>query len=375
MIHWNKIFLVFLSIMFFLIISCKEDTSDPGIALKYLPAQELLKQGIVSKYYEHSYSEEDPDTSTHISYKVYQLKGESLHIDNYIHAKQLESELVVNIRNENFIVESYRRVWSDSDTVRYDVVDSVSINWSGQIAKFSRFASFEWGNRLFESKQVGNKDTMVLERPGKCISRENKLTIARSADTIHFDSSNKQIYLEGIGLYNSVVTTDKAYYWSELVEQMSLDDFLKLGNHNIKRVGYIDTLQTIDKGKPFYLCNAKKIHDYYNGSQKLHYNNGKSAQWKIINSLLKTEKLYNESGYLTYRFVVNCKGETGRFITEEADLDFIPKSFNKETTQHLYEIVSAMDGWIPTLIRGEPGNAYFYLTFKLEDGKIIEILP
>ena len=52
-----------------------------------------------------------------------------------------------------------------------------------------------------------------------------------------------------------------------------------------------------------------------------------------------------------------------------------PLKFEEETIEHLYGILRKLEEWRPVVINEEARDAYFYITFKIEDGKITDILP
>ncbi len=72
---------------------------------------------------------------------------------------------------------------------------------------------------------------------------------------------------------------------------------------------------------------------------------------------------------------MNCKGEAGRFVTEQADLDFQPKEFNPATVAHCCELLKGLKDWDATHINKETIDAVFYFTFKLRSGVLKDILP
>lgn len=51
------------------------------------------------------------------------------------------------------------------------------------------------------------------------------------------------------------------------------------------------------------------------------------------------------------------------------------KQFPKETINHLYKVIAELKTWNPCVINQEPRDAYFYLTFRLKNGVIPDILP
>jgi hypothetical protein len=125
----------------------------------------------------------------------------------------------------------------------------------------------------------------------------------------------------------------------------------------------------------FKICNEDRVFQYYNLQKGFQY---KGEKAEIINHFrigYKPVDKKSESGYVTIRFIVNCAGETGRFRVEEMDMGYNPKTFDKNITDQLVSLTKKLNGWV----KGEHGNMildyYQYLTFKIEDGKLTEILP
>lgn len=83
----------------------------------------------------------------------------------------------------------------------------------------------------------------------------------------------------------------------------------------------------------------------------------------------------SEKGYVTIRFIVNCRGESGRFRVGQMGFDYQPRNFAPELVQQLLEITRSLDGWIPVSREGKTYDFYQYLTFKIRNGQIEKILP
>jgi hypothetical protein len=47
---------------------------------------------------------------------------------------------------------------------------------------------------------------------------------------------------------------------------------------------------------------------------------------------------YTYSGNLNIRFVINCEGETGRYIIHKNDLNLIPKKFDHKLKEQLFKL-------------------------------------
>lgn len=52
-----------------------------------------------------------------------------------------------------------------------------------------------------------------------------------------------------------------------------------------------------------------------------------------------------------------------------------PFKFDPKISEQLTEIVKGLNGWIPRKGRSRNYDFYQYLTFKIENGQIVKILP
>lgn len=76
-----------------------------------------------------------------------------------------------------------------------------------------------------------------------------------------------------------------------------------------------------------------------------------------------------ETVYHTIRFVVNCKGEIGQLREETMNNDYQAATLHQSMKEELRSKLLAFDQW-------PQGRDYYqYLTFKIEAGKIKEVLP
>ncbi|MBT8245302.1 MAG: hypothetical protein HKP48_08410 [Winogradskyella sp.] len=123
----------------------------------------------------------------------------------------------------------------------------------------------------------------------------------------------------------------------------------------------------------FKICNEDYIAQYYN-TQELPYPNGKNNFRKYIISSFENRN-YSDSGYLNIRFIINCEGETGRFIIQSNDLDLNPKPFNTDLKNQLFKLTSEATSWKSTVIREKNRDAYMYVSYRIENGEITEIIP
>ena len=103
------------------------------------------------------------------------------------------------------------------------------------------------------------------------------------------------------------------------------------------------------------------------------YKYGKNELRKFINK--KYSRKYDESGYLTYRFIINCEGKAGGFQIIENDLEYEPKTFSDSIKSEFLNMVEQLDEWSPCVIDSVSRDSFMYISFRLEDGNIAEILP
>jgi hypothetical protein len=360
-----------------LLASCNSLQPDFGLATDYFPSAKYLREGIVNKYYQHS-TDKDGDVRTFIQYRQYQLTKENEFTESFFDPAM---ELVSVSRfqfAENKLKLKERVEYYQGDTITTVITNEDFVDWQGQDAGYSFQKKYESGVEVFYSQsQTAAEDSIVENRPAKVFAKRATQERKYQGESTTTDFNFLTTYMKGIGLYGYELTYEGGNSRLELVEQIPLKTFQEMANHGVKRIGYIDPRRVLDQDSNFKLCGRHDdVADYYNGQDKIaQYKGGKRAIWELVNKHLDKSKLFEESGYLTLRFIVNCEGEAGWFTMEEADLDFQPKHFPSETIQHFFEILYQHPDWKPCIIREEARDAYTYTTFKLSQGEIIEILP
>ena len=126
----------------------------------------------------------------------------------------------------------------------------------------------------------------------------------------------------------------------------------------------------------FTICNADdKVLQYFNLGKGPIYKDEKPALLKVFKDKYNPVRGKNQSGLIRIRFIVNCKGHAGRFRVLQSDLNFKETEFDKKIISQLTEITEEIDKWVILQRDGQPVDYYYYLIFKIIDGKITEILP
>ena len=139
--------------------------------------------------------------------------------------------------------------------------------------------------------------------------------------------------------------------------------------HNVE---YIDSTKArLSKG--FKVCNENFIAQYYN-PEKATYSKTKKGLRDFILSNYENRG-YTDSGYLNIRFVINCEGSAGRYDIHENKLDMETTPLYTDMVEHIFELTAQLKQWNPNVIRGNIWDSYMYLSYRIENGEITEILP
>jgi hypothetical protein len=138
------------------------------------------------------------------------------------------------------------------------------------------------------------------------------------------------------------------------------------------------TKYSVENKDSFSVCNDLiyqnyGIHRYYYSDPI--YNGGIYNITKTYNAKYKKPEGIKESGVIRIRFVINCKGETGRFEMAEMDNNYVIKPFHESISTQMLNICKALNEWSPGRRDSENLDCYKFLTFKIKDSEIIEIYP
>lgn len=149
---------------------------------------------------------------------------------------------------------------------------------------------------------------------------------------------------------------------------------VKEGDKYPPQVGDISFDKNIDDPN-FKPCDESRVFQYYNFGKGLQYKGEKPAIDQYFKNKARLSERAGESGFLTIRFIVNCEGKTGRFRVMGMDAQYQEKQFEKSVVDALLFLTRQLDGWVVAHDDKNKFDYYQYLTFKLEDGKLIEIMP
>ncbi|WP_077399125.1 hypothetical protein [Cellulophaga omnivescoria] len=138
-------------------------------------------------------------------------------------------------------------------------------------------------------------------------------------------------------------------------------------------VGDIAYDSSIDDSS-FVVCNEEQIFQYY--SVGTSYEGERKAIREEIFTELENKNLVfgNKSGYITFRFIVNCNGQAGRYRFKEVDSHFLETSSKEDLINQLKVAVMKLNKWkAGTLNNDTPVDSYYQINFKIIEGKIEDI--
>lgn len=141
------------------------------------------------------------------------------------------------------------------------------------------------------------------------------------------------------------------------------------GIHKV-RIGYIEKSEVeYDSIKEYF---KEPIYGTYSSAAPRIYM-GSKYQFKKYILKNYTSELFDDNGYLVLRFYINHKGEV--FLHKTIELDHAYEAFDLDDglVDQLTALSFRKENWNPFI--DNKSNYYMYLTFKIENGKITEIIP
>ncbi|WP_345121096.1 hypothetical protein [Hymenobacter antarcticus] len=92
--------------------------------------------------------------------------------------------------------------------------------------------------------------------------------------------------------------------------------------------------------------------------------------------LQRGNRKFSGSGYLTFRFVVDCAGFRQPMTQVlQTDANYAASHFRPELVSELYAFLKTMKDWRVATYSGHAVSYFTYLTFKITDGKVVAVIP
>ncbi len=144
------------------------------------------------------------------------------------------------------------------------------------------------------------------------------------------------------------------------------------GNYLVNnKVGDISLNSKIDD-ENFIICNKNRISQYY--SVGTSYRNGRKGLRKEIYAFLGNRKLsFRKSGYVSFRFIINCNEEIGMIRIKMVDKDLKETVFDSKSIKTLENSIKRLNNWISGSWKEENVDSYYQIIFKITDGEIKDI--
>lgn len=154
-----------------------------------------------------------------------------------------------------------------------------------------------------------------------------------------------------------------------------LNSLIAKGQNYILPEGeFMDTISTHDtKDTNCFIspCN------YYYSFRAKYPKNSASLLNEAHLFLQKKNETYSGSGYITLRFTIDCQGKmTKKVQVLQTDEQYKNYHFDIAFVNEIYLFLKTLDKWI--VAEPLPGKRFSYITFitfKIKNGKIINIIP
>ena len=139
-------------------------------------------------------------------------------------------------------------------------------------------------------------------------------------------------------------------------------------HHDLSYIPFDPQLDDIN----FTVCDSNGI---VSGRSYLKYASGRSQLIDDIQSNYEFKQAFADfDGFVIVRFLMNCKGEYGRYRSQSLHLDFTPQEAPEGLNEHLMDVIKGLDNWTKLLTR-EPQTEYSkYINLKISDGQIEHVL-
>jgi hypothetical protein len=129
----------------------------------------------------------------------------------------------------------------------------------------------------------------------------------------------------------------------------------------------------IDSAAYEQLCLKNGLVQYYSLNAK-----HPKSSYQILDEarqFYKKPKNCTQSGFLTVRLIVNCRGEAVAFHVYEIDENYQNRPFDKTISTQLLDFVKKLGDWKIGSYEGKIRNYYTYLCFKIKNGNLETVAP
>jgi len=140
------------------------------------------------------------------------------------------------------------------------------------------------------------------------------------------------------------------------------------------RIGYIAPVAD-SKDSAFRPCLKEVLLPSYFSTDPVGPSQGRDSLRSYFDQNYNNQGINNESGYITFQFIVNCKGEIGNYKILQTGIDYKEKQFHPSIVEKLQVLLNSQQEWDAFSRSDSTYDCYTYLTFKIQNGELVEILP
>lgn len=138
------------------------------------------------------------------------------------------------------------------------------------------------------------------------------------------------------------------------------------------RVGYLPVPDSLNQNKEVILDFHKGVyHTYSSAAPKIYNGNKYQFRKRVVKKFNALN--HSDTGYLTFRFLINSDSEVFLHETIEMDLNLELSNLNNEMVKDLKKMSFNPENWNPYI--DSLHNYYMHLTYRIENGKITEVTP
>lgn len=128
-----------------------------------------------------------------------------------------------------------------------------------------------------------------------------------------------------------------------------------------------------DSSGTFKPCEPNHIFEYFSVNGK--YPESSQKLLESVRQVYRKPANSTQSGFITIRFLVNCRGETGWFDVFQVDDHYRQCTFEKSIVEQLTAFTKSLNQWKAGKWESEVVNYFAYVTFKINAGTIENIIP
>jgi len=133
---------------------------------------------------------------------------------------------------------------------------------------------------------------------------------------------------------------------------------------------YMDTASNQNK-------NCKNFNAYFYSVGGKYPENSSSLLKELQTFQQQKPQYFSGSGYITFRFTVDCEGKLmQRIQVLQTDEKYVSTHFDKSMVNELFSFLKTLNNW--RIVKTKNGEAFSYkafITFKIQNGKVINIIP